>query len=1145
MSLIDFSLKRRVTVSMAALAISLFGAVAFTRLPIDLLPDISYPSLTVETALDGAAPLEVETLLTRPIEESVGVVAGVRRITSVSKPGVSQVTLEFSWGRDMDFAALDVRQKLDLVGLPRDAEKPVVLRFDPSNDPVLRLYLTGDDLFQLRYLGEEVLEKDLESTAGLAAIEVHGGFEEEIHVQIDEGKLALLGLGIEEVRTRLAAANVNSAGGSLYEREARYLVRSRNEFQSLEDIRGAVILREGGRLVTLGDVARVERGARQRDVITRFGGREAVEMALYKEGDANTVRVAEAVRMRLEELRGELPEGVELHVGADQSSFISASIREVLSNALVGGAIAVAILLLFLRDARSTVIIGASIPLSIVATFFLMYRTGTSLNVMSLGGLALGVGMLVDNAIVVLEAIHKHRERGAGPLEAARRGAGEVGQAVIASTLTTVAVFLPVVFLEGVAAQLFRDQALTVSFSLIASLAVSLTLIPMLASVLGGPSAKTAEEPGPAGALAEGPDSENASSQDVDLEASPEDASLEDASPEDAEARPGRLSRAVSFLPLLLLTAARALGGLLYRGLSALLRPIGRLFDAGMGALGRLYPRILRSALAHPARVLLRAAAAAAGATVLVPTLGVDLVPALSQGEFSFRVELPEGTPLESTDRFMAGVQRALEDDERVEAYSTIVGGAGLSLASTSGAEGENVARLQVKLRPGSSRQDEQEVAGRLRRSLAAERDADFEFERPSVFTFRTPVEVEVYGDDLGELHAASAQLRQSLEEIPGLVDVTTTAELGNPELQVTFNREQLIQLDLDLADVAAVVRNKVQGDVATRFTEGDREIDILVRSVERGQASVDDVADLIVGQRRVGGTRTISERTESGFRVEREVDAGPGESVPIRLKTVADIALAEGPSEVRRLGQKRAALVAGNLEDRDMASVAADIEQVLAGEALPLGVTAEIGGQRVEMTRSLRSMLLAMALAIFLVYLVMASQFESFLHPFVIIFSLPLGAIGVIGALALTGNSLTVVAMIGAVMLAGIVVNNAIVLVDAVNRLRREGGLAKKDALIEAGSQRLRPILMTSATTIMGLLPMALGLGEGAELRAPLAITVIGGLAVATVLTLIVIPVVYSLLDRSRLEADLRAAAAQGASPTDGGLEADPVTAG
>ncbi|MEO1086403.1 MAG: efflux RND transporter permease subunit, partial [Acidobacteriota bacterium] len=558
-----------------------------------------------------------------------------------------------------------------------------------------------------------------------------------------------------------------------------------------------------------------------------------------------------------------------------------------------------------------------------------------------------------------------------------------------------------------------------------------------------------------------------------------------DAEPADAP-RPGvlaRAGRAVAITaPAAVLRLMRRGLGLLWRLAATALSPIGYVFDRAMDALGAFYPRVLRFSLRHPALVLTVALAAFIGSAALVPRLGVDLVPALSQGEFSFRVELPEGTPLEATDRFMADIQRTIEDDPRIASFSSITGGAGLSLAST-GTEGENVARLQVRMAANTTPEDEAEIAGLVRRKLAADPEADFEFERPSVFTFRTPVEVEVYGDDLTELYGAAEQLRAKLADVPGLVDITSTAELGNPELQVRFNREQLIQLDLDLADVAAVVKGKVQGDVATRFTEGDREIDIVVRSVERGDASVTDVADLIVGQRQVGGTRRISERTETGYLVEREVQAGPGESVPIRLKTVADVSLAEGPSEVRRLGQKRAALLAGNLDGRDMAGVASDIDDVLEEAALPGGVTAALGGQHEEMSRSLRSMLLAMGLAIFLVYLVMASQFESFLHPFVIIFSLPLGAIGVLGALALTGHSITVVAMIGAVMLAGIVVNNAIVLVDAVNRLRREGGLTKHDALIEAGRQRLRPILMTSATTIMGLLPMALGLGEGAEL--------------------------------------------------------------
>jgi len=1104
MRIVELSLKRRVTVAMAALAVSLFGIVAFTRLPIDLLPDISYPSMTVETRYPGAAPAEVEALLTRPVEEAVGVVAGVQRISSTSRPGLSQVTLELDWDRDMDFAALDVRQKLELVSYPEQAEDPVLLRFDPQNDPIMRLYVTEDratdgeaaapvgsasetaDLFRLRYLGEEVIEKDLESTEGLAAVKVSGGAEEEIQVKIDEGKLALLGLGIDEIRDRLARENVNQAGGSLYEEEARYLVRSKNELESLDDILQTTVLSEGGRSVTLGDVATVERTAKRREVVTRFDGREAVELALYKEGDANTVAVAQAVRARLATIEKELPEGIRVVPGVDQSRFIEASIREVLGNAALGGAIAIVILLLFLRDVRSTLVIGVSIPLSIVATFFLMYRTGTSLNIMSLGGLALGVGMLVDNAIVVLEAIHRRREEGLGAFEAARKGASEVGRAVAASTLTTVAVFLPVVFLEGIAAQLFRDQALTVSFSLLASLAVSLTLIPMLAVVLGG-GWRPAENGG------------SSAADDVFGETGDEPV---------RRPRLRRLRRAVLVTaPAFVMKLVRVVFGGLFRAVASLTRPVGAAFDRVMGGVQGLYPRVLGRALDSPGFVLALSFLVLLGAAALVPMLGLDLIPAISQGEFGVRVELPEGTPLPVTDRFVAGVQEVLVDDPRVEDFSSIAGGAGLALSNT-GTEGENVARVQVRMAPGTTPEDEAAVVAELRERLETVEGARYQVERPAVFTLRTPVEVELYGDDLSQLHTAAAGLEQELRGVPGLVDLESSAELGNPELQVTFHRDQLVQLGLDLGSVAATVRNKIQGDVATRLTEGDREIDIVVRSTEAGSASVEDVADLIVGQRTVG----------SGSRAQ---------TVPIRLKSVADVHLAEGPAEIRRIGQKRAAVIGGDLSgaagraDRDMGSVAEDIRSVLRSATLPLGVTATLGGQQEEMTRSLRSLLLAMGLAIFLVYLVMASQFESFLHPFVIVFTLPLGAIGVIGALALTGTTLNVVALIGAVMLAGIVVNNAIVLIDAVNRLRREDGRTKRQALIEAGRLRLRPILMTSATTIFGLLPMALGLGEGAELRAPLAITVIGGLTVATVLTLVVIPVLYSVLDRTRLPAD------------------------
>ncbi|HVR43913.1 MAG TPA: efflux RND transporter permease subunit [Thermoanaerobaculia bacterium] len=1059
MRLVDFSLRRRVTVSMCAVALVIFGVVSFTRLPMNLLPEISYPSLTVETRFPGAAPNEVEALATRQIEEAVGVVSGVQRMSSVSRPGLSQVTLEFDWGRNMDFASLDVRQKLDLITLPREADKPIILRFDPANDPFMRLYVTGaENLYQLRYVAEEVLKKDLESTEGVAAIKVNGGFEEEIEVRVDEGKLAILGIPIAEVNQKLLRENVNQAGGSLYEKEARYLVRSRNEFETLSDIMNTVLATRQERNILMSDVAEIVRGHKKRDVITRFDGKEAVELAIYKEGDSNIVNVARALRNRLERVKGELPEGLELVTGADQSRFIQASVDEVLSNAVLGGLIAIVVLLFFLKDLRATVIIGISIPISIVATFFLMYRTGTTLNIMSLGGLALGVGMLVDNAIVVLESIFKRRERGEGALAAARDGASEVAMAVGASTLTTIAVFLPVVFLEGIAAQLFRDQALTVSFSLLASLAVSLTLIPMMAALAGGrrDAGHLAAPPPPAG-------------------------------------RVRRVLRAVfTGGPAKLLGWARVATAKLYGWIVALLRPLSAGFDRVLRGMIGAYPGLLRRAFAARWGVLGIVALLFGISLLLIPRLGFDLIPAFTQGEFQFRVELPEGTPIESTDRFIESAASVLSGNAAVASWSTVAGGAGLSLSNT-GTEGENSARIQVQMAPGSTEEQEEAAIAALRRRLEQAGGVRYEFERPTYFTFRTPIEIEIYGDDLEQIHEAATMVLGAIDGVPGLVDLRGSSELGNPELQVRFDRDQLARLGLDLFGVASTIRNKVQGEVATRFMQGDREIDVVVRSVELGGASADDVRNMIVAER---------------------------EGRPIHLKSVAEIALTMGPSEIRRIGQKRAAVVSASLDGRDMAAVAADVRAILRTLPLAGGVTASLSGQEEEMQRSMRSLVLAMALAIFLVYLVMASQFESLIHPFIIIFTLPLGLVGVVLALLLTGNSVSIVAMIGVVMLAGIVVNNGIVLIDAVNQLRRKG-LARREALVEAGLSRIRPILMTSLTTILGLLPMAIGLGEGAELRAPLAITVIGGLTLATALTLLVIPLVYDLVDRREYEVD------------------------
>ncbi len=489
-SLIALAVRRRVTVVMAAFAVAAFGMVGYDRLPIELFPDISYPSITVQTDFPDTAPPEVENLITRPVEEAVGVLRGLKSIHSVSRPGASEVTLEFDWDSDMDLLSMEVREKLDRLILPDEAESPIVLRYDPSLDPIMRIALAGDGaLNDMRNLADRKIKLDLETLKGVAAAQVKGGLEDEIQVDVDQERLAALGIPLDAVREAVGVSNINLPGGSLRGRDSHFIIRTLNEFDTVEEIGSVIVAERDGAAVRLRDVAKVSMGAREREEITRYNGKECVEIAVFKEGDANTVTVARLLRQRMDEWKAKLPEGYELSAMFDQSHFIEQSIREVRNSAIIGGILAIIVLFLFLREVRSTLIIALSIPLSVVATFMLMYRLDISLNVMSLGGLTLGVGMLVDNSIVVLESIFRKKKAGLSLGRAALEGADEVGAAVAASTATTVAVFLPIVFVEGIAGQLFRDQAMTVSISLLASLVLALTLIPML-SALGQPVRK-------------------------------------------------------------------------------------------------------------------------------------------------------------------------------------------------------------------------------------------------------------------------------------------------------------------------------------------------------------------------------------------------------------------------------------------------------------------------------------------------------------------------------------------------------------------------------------------------------------------------------------------------------------------------------
>lgn len=1280
-----FTTRRPVAILMVVLAVVVFGWVSYNRLALTLMPDMSYPSLTVRTEYPGTAPEEIENTISQRLEQELGIVPGLTSISSISKAGQSDVIMEFGWETDMNTVAADVREKVDRVRMPDDAERPILLRYDPTLDPIMRFGLAGpQSLYDLRYLAEYDIKRRLESLEGVAAVKVKGGLEELFLVAIDESRLATLGLDITQIGRRLDQGNVNLPGGNLSEGQTEYLIRTMNEFRSLAEIEELIVASQNGVDIRVRDIGTVSRYHRDREVITAVKGQESIELELYKEADANIVEVARRVtaaiygtpeqqayvanelppgskspppapekkaeepkteakgggegrgrggdfgQARREEaqrvmrflqmtdyLEFQLPEEASIQTLADQSIFIRNSIDEVKNNAIFGAFIAVTVLFVFLRNLGQTVIIGICIPISIVATFAPMFISDVSLNIISLGGLALGVGMLVDNAIVVLESIFRCREEG-DPLGAAVvRGVSEVGMAVTASTATTVAVFFPIVFVEGVAGQVFGDMALTVVFSLLASLAAALFFIPMLASRDFTASAAAFTGDKSDRPFLQYPTSEAGASWFTRFAAAGTSIGYVAArgglsvavllvvilklalslpvialspllwligrrkSPNlwqrvsdfMAADRLGRLDGSKVWAGLLTVNTAPDFGGGMSRlagwtggragwfgrilrslcwlvavpfwiirsvfslvvklisvtvqvallNLAAavivavrcihlivtpLVQPVLAGFNRAFGLLQDAYPVVLRAALRNRWSVIgVALALFAACWMVLLPRLGRELIPQVNQGEFNLDVTLPVGTPIERTYEVARVIEDHLLADSNVSMTAVT---AGAEDNATRVAEaGEHTARVTVRLQPDSGIAVEAAVIDRVRNQFADFPELDMEVSYPALFSFKSPVEVEVRGFQLEELKNLARTAESRLSEIPGLVDVRSSLQSGNPEIRIIYNREALAEYDLSLRQVAELVRDKVQGSVATEYRQAERLIDIMVRLEEPDRLGLSELSQLTVN---------------------------PGGDIPIPLSAVAELQVNEGPSEIRRINQTRSAVIYANLSGADLATVSRDITTVMSDLDYPPGFDYAISGQNEEMQTSLNSLLLAFALALFLVYIVMASQFESLVQPFLIMMTVPLALIGVIAGLFAFGISISIMVFIGLIILAGIVVNNAIVLIDYINTLQ-DRGLERTDAIVEAGKARLRPILMTTLTTVLGLTPMALGLGEGSEIRTPMAITVIAGLAVSMALTLIVIPTLYAQFGGKR-QADPLASSAT----DDSGVEPAPA---
>ena len=1098
MRIVDIAVKRPVAVSMFTFAVLLFGMVSLGRLSVNLLPDLSYPTLTIRTDYDGAAPGEVEQLVSKPIEEAIGVVKGVRKVTSTSRAGQSDVVLSFAWGTDMDFASLEVREKLDVLQLPLDIEKPRLLRFNPSLDPVIKLGLTAQSdtsslsvaqMKRLRLYAEQQVKRALESVEGVAAVRVGGGLENEIHILIDQQKASQLSIPITRIIDRVSAENINAAGGRIDNAAQAFLVRTLNQFETLSDIENLFIGRFEGRNIQLKDVATVESAYKDRDVVTRFNGNEGIEIAIYKEGDANAVNVAQKVASRLNEVNNNLPSNYTLSEIYDQSVFIKQAIDNVKSAAVMGGILAMLVLYLFLKDFWATVIISVSIPVSVIATFNLMYANDISLNMMSLGGIALAVGLLVDNSIVVLENIDRHKKlKVAGTnngtanekttaeatdteASAASEGTKEVSGAIVASTLTTMAVFVPLIFVEGIAGQLFKDQALTVSFALAASLVVALTLIP---------------------AMAHKKKKQQLDHEDV----------FTTPAPTPPTSTLGKVMYYVTlpvrwvfrlifvFLPAALVTLVIGAWHIVSKLLSVAFKPLIWVFNKGFDLLASAYEKLLRVSLRAKALVLATAFILAAGAIMLVPKLGMELIPTLSQGEFSVEVTLPAGSPLARTDAIiseLAAVAVNNNDGSETKVLRTYaMSGTGSLISAAPNQGGDHWGRLNIVMQPSATAGDMDAVKRALRDYLAFKPQVQATFSEPELFSFASPIQIEIAGYDLNQLQQYGDAIATKLASFSNFADVTTSIRDGNPELKIAFHHAKLARLELDASTVSQLIAAKVGGRVATQYSVEDRKVDVLVRTQENQR---DDIASV------------------------RAIVVNPGSAQPIPLSAVADVYMSVGPSEITRVGQQRVALVSANLAKGKLDEAVAVANKVIDETQLPLSLSATVTGQSEDMQSSFRSLQFALALAVFMVYLVMASQFESLLHPLLILFAVPLAGAGSVYGLWLTNTPLNVVVFIGLIMLCGIVVNNAIVLVDRINQLRRQG-VDKDTAILDAAKTRLRPIVMTTLTTVLGLLPMAFGFGEGAEIRTPMAITVIYGLLFASLLTLILLPVLYSLFD-------------------------------
>jgi HAE1 family hydrophobic/amphiphilic exporter-1 len=1070
------SIERPVTTAMIFLAVVLLGFVSLRRLSVDLLPDIGYPRLSVATRFPGVAPEEMETLVTAPLEAAASRIPGLRGVDSVSREGISFLALEFAWGTDMDFALLHAREELDNAreGLPRDAESPVLIPLDPGARPIMVLAVTGErSLLELRDFCEEGIKPRLEQIDGVGSADIAGGAEREIQVALDPALVSLYGLRPEDISRRLDAFNRNMQGGTIRKGRFQYSLRVAGEFADIAEI-GETSLKTTGKggVIRLKDVAGIADSVKERQGLARLDGMESVGILVRKASGANTVRVTRAAKRILEGIRKENP-AIAIRLVSEQGRFIEEVAAAMMDEIVEGGVLAFLVLLLFLQELRTPLIIGVVFPVSIIATFNLLYFSGLTLNIMSLGGLALGVGMLDDCAVVVSESIFRHRSLGKGPAEAAEIGAREVGMAVTATALTTIVVFLPVIYVHGVAGRLFRDTALTVTFSLLSSLLVSLTLLPMLAGRgsanadgASGTGAAPLEEPVPAAGAASPATCCRQLSRTV------------------FKGFGTVLGLAVGFVFQLAAFALRILS-LPFR---PVMKAVARSFNRGYERFVVFYHRSLIRCLEHKGPVLGLFLVFFGLMTFAGTRIRRELMPTLKTSSFEVKLWTPVACSLDETAGVVASLERWLTArPETLQTYSQtgLVGGTEALDPDIS----INSARIMVEASSPAACGRLIEEFGRTFPTYAG---VAFSVDREpsdmarSMALSGADVGLRIRGDDLDRIGEIATGLATRLKAVPGIAEVNSDIGEGKPEFVIRIRDEAPAKYPgLDPGALCDRIVDSVRGRVATRFRELDRSYDIRVRQDDGTRTNVESLLDGLV----------------------------PCGNALVPLRELVTWEIARGPKEIRRGDQQREVLVTAGLRGAKMSQVAPRIQEAIAATPLPPGYRIVFGGEREEMARSFRSLLAAFLLAILLNYMVMAAQFESLLHPLIILVTVPMGLCGSVLAMLLTGTTWNVISVIGIVVLLGIVVDNAMVKLDYTNRLRRQG-VGLREAIVEGSRVRLRPILMSTATTLVALVPLSLGIGSGAELLQPLGVVVIGGLSFSTLLTLVIIPVIYEIVE-------------------------------